>query len=201
MRSAVIGTALGPSRVREVLVPVARGGAAVASRAISTGRNRRARALATGALILAKAVEALDDDLGSMLVSALEMRQDLADAAWRSQFRPHTPVVVDLFEVTSVPVTAKAELSVLVNEVVQATVTATLEVEFGLAGLQVEIRGGWLTGIVGQQSVTATLTVDTLRIGPGPAARVDHKLAESERATEWQPVWLPRPIPLLAPPR
>jgi hypothetical protein len=193
----VIETAAGPTRVRHLLVPGARGVAAVGSRAIRQGRNRRARALATGALIAAKAIEAVDGDLGAILVSVLEVRRDLGDAAWRSQFPPRTPIVVDLLQVHSVPATANAELRVLVDEVVHARVTVTLEMEFGLAGLQAEIHGGWLTGLAGQQSVTATLKVDTLRIGLGPVMAVDHTLAETERATDWKPVRLPYPVPLV----
>lgn len=187
----------GPTRVRHILVPGARGVAAVGSRAIRKGRNRRSRALAAGALIVAKAIEAVDGDLGAILVSVLEVRRDLGDAAWRSQFPPRTPIVVDLSQVQSVPATANAQLGVPVDESVQARVTVTLEMEFGLAGLQAEIHGGWLTGLAGLQSVTATLKVDTLRVGLGPVMAVDHTLAETERATEWQQVRLPYPVPLV----
>jgi hypothetical protein len=193
----VIETEAGPTRVRHILVPGARGVAAVGSRAIRKGRNRRSRALAAGALIVAKAIEAVDGDLGAILVSVLEVRRDLGDAAWRSQFPPRTPIVVDLSQVQSVPATANAQLGVPVDESVQARVTVTLEMEFGLAGLQAEIHGGWLTGLAGLQSVTATLKVDTLRIGLGPVTAVDHTLAETERATEWQQVRLPYPVPLV----
>jgi hypothetical protein len=193
----VIEAEAGPTRVRHILVPGARGVAAVGSRAIRKGRNRRSRALAAGALIVAKAIEAVDGDLGAILVSVLEVRRDLGDAAWRSQFPPRTPIVVDLSQVQSVPATANAQLSVPVDESVQARVTVTLEMEFGLAGLQAEIHGGWLTGLAGLQSVTATLKVDTLRVGLGPVMAVDHTLAETERATEWQQVRLPYPVPLV----
>ncbi len=193
----MIETGSGPTRVRHLLVPDSRGVEALGSRAIRKGRNRRARALATGALIVAKAVEAVDGDLGAILASVLEVRRDIGDAAWRSQFPPRTPVVVDLVQVDSVSATANAELSVLVDEIVQALVTVTLEMEFGLAGLQAEIHGGWLTGLAGRQSVTATLTVDTLRIGLSPVMAIDDTLAETERGTEWQPVRLPYPVPLL----
>jgi hypothetical protein len=193
----VIEAEAGPTRVRHILVPGARGVAAVGSRAIRKGRNRRSRALAAGALIVAKAIEAVDGDLGAILVSVLEVRRDLGDAAWRSQFPPRTPIVVDLSQVQSVPATANAQLSVPVDESVQARVTVTLEMEFGLAGLQAEIHGGWLTGLAGLKSVTATLKVDTLRVGLGPVMAVDHTLAETERATEWQQVRLPYPVPLV----
>ena len=52
----MIGTNVRPTRVRDVLVPVRRGGDALGSDAIPTGRNRRARAAAAGRLIVVRAV-------------------------------------------------------------------------------------------------------------------------------------------------
>jgi hypothetical protein len=194
---AADGSAAGPTRVRHLLVPGPRASAALGAGVIRKGRNYRSRALATGALIAAKAIDAVDGDLGAILVSVLEVRRDLGDAAWRSQFPPRTPVVVDLFHVRSVPATANAELSVLVDETVRARVTVTLEMEFGLADLQAEIHGGWLTGLTGRQQVSASLKVDALRIGLGPVTAVGHTLVETGRSTGWQSVRLPYPVPLV----
>ena len=193
----MIGTNVRPTRVRDVLVPVRRGGDALGSDAIPTGRNRRARAAAAGRLIVVRAVEAFDGDLGSMLADALKVQRDLTDAAWRSLQRPASSIMVDLSQLASIPVTVTAELSVLVDGVVRATVGATLSVEFELAALQAEVRGGWLVGLVGQQSVTARLVVDWVQVRGHPAVEVDYTVAESAHATAWSPVRLPFPIALL----
>lgn len=193
----MIDTTIRPTRVRDILVPVPRGGDSLGSNAIRAGSNRRARAAAAGQLVVAKAIEALDDDLGSILGDALQVQRDLREAAWRSRARPTAPIMVDLSGLASIPVTLTAELSVLVNNVVQATVGATLSVVFELAALQAEVGNGWLIGLAGQQSVTATLVIDWIRVGGYPPAAVDYTVAESAHATEWDPVRLPFQVPLL----
>jgi hypothetical protein len=194
----MIPTARGSRRVRDVLVVNPQDSVALGAAAVNEGPNRRARATATGALIAARALELLDDDLGSMLASAVELQRDVIDAAWESRDQPDTPVVVDLFELAEIPVTTMAELVVLVDEVVKAEVTVTLSIVFGLAELQAEIQNGWLIGLAGQQSVTGTLTVDTVRIGHGSPMPVDYTVAERRRSAGWGPVRLPRRIPLAA---
>jgi hypothetical protein len=193
----MIDTALRPTRVRDILAPVPHGGDPLGSQAIRAGRNRKARAAATGSLLVSRAVEALDDDLGSILADALQVQRKLREAAWRSRARPAVPIMVDLAELAAIPVTLTAELSVLVNGIVQATVGATLSVVFELAALQAEVGNGWLIGLAGQQSVTATLVVDWVRIGLHPPVTVDYTVAESAHATEWDPVRLPFQVPLL----
>jgi len=193
----MIDTTLRPTRVRDVLVPVPRGGDPLGSNAVRAGRNRRARAAAAGHLVVAKAIEALDDDLGSMLGDALQVQRDLREAAWRSRARPTVPIIVDLSGLASIPITLTAELSVLVNNVVQATVGATLSVVFELAALQAEVGNGWLIGLVGRQSVTASLVIDWIQVGGYPPATVDYTVAESAHATVWDPVRLPFQVPLV----
>jgi hypothetical protein len=187
----MIDTTLRRTRVRDVLVAVP--GPLVSG----AGRDRRARAAATGGLVVAKAIEAFDDDLGAMLADALQVQHDLREAAWRSRARPAVPVVVDLSGLASIPITLTAELSVLVNKVVQATVGATLSVVFELATLQAEVGDGRLIGLAGRQRVTATLVVEWVRIGDDPPVPVDHTVAENGDAVEWDPVRLPQQVPLL----
>ena len=193
----MIETALRPTRVRDILVPVPVGGDPLGPEAIRAVRNRRAGAVATGRLVVSRAVEALDDDLGSMLADALQVQHDLREAAHQSRARPDTPIVVDLAHLASIPVTLTAELSVLVDGIVQATVGATLSVEFDLAALQAEVGNGWLIGLAGLQSVTASLAVDWVRMSSHPPVAVDRTVAESANATQWAPVRLPLQVPLL----
>jgi hypothetical protein len=190
----MIDTTVRPTRVRDVLVPVRGGGDPPGSNA---GHDGRARAAATGSLVVAQAIEALDDDLGSILADALQVQHDLREAAGRSRAQPAVPITVDLAELASIPVTLTAELGVLVNGVVAATVGATLSVVFELAGLRAEVGDGWLIGLAGEQSVTASLVVDWVRVGAHPPVSVDHTVAESAHATTWDPVRLPVHVALL----
>ncbi|MBV9921737.1 MAG: hypothetical protein JOY78_12915 [Pseudonocardia sp.] len=164
---------------------------------LDVNASRRARAAATGDLVVAKAIEAFDDDLGAVLADALQVQHDLREAAWRSRARPAVPIMVDLSGLASIPVTVTAELRVLVNNVVQATVGATLSVVFELAALRAEVGDGRLVGLTGRHSVAASLVIDWVRIGYDRPVSVDHTVAESREATAWGPVRLPVQVPLV----
>jgi hypothetical protein len=192
--TTMIDTSLRPTRIRDVLVPVPHGSDPLDANA---SRNRRARAAATGGLVVAKAIEAFDDDLGAILADALQVQHDLREAAWRSRARPAVLITVDLSGLASIPITLTAELRVLVNKVVQATVGATLSVVFELAALQAEVGDGWLTGLAGRQRVAASLVVDWVRIGDDLPVPVDRTVAGSGDATAWDPVRLPLQVPLV----
>jgi hypothetical protein len=193
-------TAARRARVREVLRPVRRGSADVGATVLSGSRwSGRTRASATGMLIAQKALLALDEDLGTMLVRELERYTALRDAARQSRLQPDQPVYVELVQLHAIPVVTTADLDVLVDRVHRATVTVVLEVEFGLFGMRAVLHDGWLTHLDGQQSLSAALTVESITFGGGRCVLLDQTLAESSRTTEWAAYSLPRPVPLLGP--
>ena len=188
----------GPVRARDVLRLNRRGLPEAGSTALSGAqRAGRARAAATGALIAARAIERLDEDLGWMLVRVLERHTPLGEAGRQSRLDPGTPLYVDLAQLRSIPASVTAELDVYVDRLHRAAVTAVLEVEFGLLGVRAVVQDGWVTGIDGQQSVTAALKVESIQVGNrAPVPLEECILFESGSRTEWAPVALPSPIPL-----
>jgi hypothetical protein len=190
----------GAVRVRDVLKPARRGPTELGTRALQgPGRVARARAAAAGTMIATGAVEVLDEDLGAMLVRTLELYTALGEAGRQSRLDPDTPLYVDLTQLRAIPARADAELEVLVDRTHRATVAAALVVEFGLLGLRAVVQDGWVTGIDGQQSVSATLSVEWIRFGGGHQVPLDLTLAETSRGTSWNPFPFSRPIPLLDP--
>jgi hypothetical protein len=187
-----------PVRVRDVLRPSRRGPAEAGSAALrGAQRAGHARAVATGALIAARAIEVLDEDLGAMLVRVLERYTALGEAGRQSRLDPGTPLYVDLAQLRAIPASITAELDVYVDRLHRATVTAVLEVKFGLFDVRAVLQDGWVTGVDGQQTVTATLEVESIQVGNrAPAPLEDCTLFESGGRTEWAPVALTRPIPL-----
>jgi hypothetical protein len=190
-------TVAAPIRVRDVLRP-ARGSADVGTAALSgQGRANRWRAGAAGALIVAEAVRALDEDLGALLVWGLEKSTALGEAGQQSRLDPATPQFVDLAQVHAIPASVTADLDVYVDQLHRATVTAVLTVEFGLLGIRAVVQGGWVTGVDGQQSVSATLKVESVQVAGGQPVPLDCTLAESAGQTAWAPIRLVHPVPLL----
>lgn len=210
----------GAVRVRDVLRPDRRGSAELGATALRgpglrgpglqgpglqgpgshvPGRAGRARAAAAGTMIAIGAVEALDDDLGAMLVRALERHTALGAAARHSRLDPDTPIYVNLTGLPPVPARAEAELDVLVDRTHRATVAAALVVEFGLLGLRALVQDGWLTGIDGEQNVLARLSAEWIRIGGDRPVSLECTLAATARGTSWNPFPFSRPIPLLDP--
>jgi hypothetical protein len=187
-----------PVRARDVLRPNRRGPTEAGSTALSGAqRAGHARAAATGAFIAVRAIEALDEDLGAMLVRVLERYTALGEAGRQSRIDPGTPIYVDLAQVRSIPASVTAELDVYVDRLHRATVTAVLEVEFGLFGVRAVVQDGWVTGVDGQQSVTAALKVESIQVGNrAPVPLEGCTLFEGGSRTEWAPVALPSPIPL-----
>ncbi len=184
-------------RVRDVLRPSRRGPTEAGSATLRGPQRSHARAAATGAIITARAVEVLDEDLGAMLVRVLERHTALGEAGRQSRLDPGNPVYVHLAQLRTIPATVAAELDVYVDRLHRATVTVVLGVEFGLLGVRVVVQDGWATGIDGQQSVTAALEVESIQVGNrAPVPLENCTLAESGSWTEWAPVALPRPIPL-----
>jgi hypothetical protein len=186
----------GPVRTRDVLQP-ARGSAAGTAALAGQGHPNRWRAAATGALIVAEAIRALDEDLGALLVWGLEKHTELGEARRQSRLDPSTPQFVDLTQVHAIPASATAVLDIYVDRLHRATVNAVLTVEFGLFGIRAVVQNGWVTGIDGQQSVTAMLKVESVQVEGSQPVPLDCTLAESGRRTAWAPVRLVHPIPLL----
>jgi hypothetical protein len=195
MTAATVGA--GPVRTTDVLRP-ARGSADVGAAALTGhGRANRWRTAATGALILAEALRAVDEDLGALLVRALEQYTAVREADEQSRLDPATPQFVDLTQVHSIPAESTAVLDVYVDRLHRATVTVVFAVEFGLFGIRAVVQDGWVTGIDGQQSVTATLKAESVHVTGSHPVPLDCTLAETGSRTEWAPVRLIRPIPLL----
>jgi hypothetical protein len=186
-----------PVRVREVLRPVRRGSADVGAVVLDGSRwAGRARAAATGTLIGARAVQAVDAELVTLLVGELERYTALREAARRSRLDPDTPVYVELAQLHTIPVVTTADLDVLLDRLPRAGVTVVLEVEFGLFGMRAVVQDGWLTHLDGRHSVSACLKVDSVEVSGGPAVLLDCTLAETRRATERVAYSLPGPVPL-----
>jgi hypothetical protein len=151
-------------------------------------------------MILQHASQALDEELAVSLLRgllrAVELHGQLVDAAARSREEPTVPQRVALASGDTVEAKSSAEFSVLVDHVVRAVGVASVTVAFGPADLGVEIRNGNVTGFDAQQSVTATLELEELRVDGSSVLPRPCTLAEGQRSTDWRAAPLPRPIPL-----
>jgi hypothetical protein len=151
-------------------------------------------------MILEHASQALDEELAAALLRgllrAVELHGELVDAAARSREEPTVPQRVVLGSVDTVDAKGCADFSVLVDRVVRAVGVASVTIAFGPADLGVQIWNGYVTGFDAQQSITATLELEELRVDGSPVLPRPCTLAEGRRSTDWRAATLPRPIPL-----
>jgi hypothetical protein len=187
--------------VRDVLAEQSRASTDVGARALrGTPGASAARAAAVGSMIVDSASRILDEELSTSLLRgllrAVELREALMYAARRSREEPSAPVWVELGALHTVEAESSAEFSVLVDHVVRVVGTASATVTFGAADLRAQVWNGSVTGFDAQQSVTATLALDELRIDGQQVLLQPCTLAEGKRGTNWGTAPLPRPIPL-----